>query len=117
MKKILKLKKIRNTKKKTKKGIRKKISALFRKKNALQMESPHNTNDYLININSSPFWNFCDEDDNSWEMTPNNLIAIKCDTNCELDTFTYKEIESTDDTIVLNSKKDKGPKTIQKIFT
>ena len=117
MKKILKLKKIRNSKKKNKKEIRKKRSVLFWNKNTLQMESPHNTNDYLININSSPFWNFCDEEDNSWEMAPNNLISIKCDTNYELDTLAYKEIESTDETIVSNSNKDKEPKIIQKIFT
>ena len=119
MKKVLKLKKIRNAKTKTKRTLRKKRNAIFWKKMFLQIESPHNTNDFLINFNSSPFWNSDEdnEDEISWEMIPSNPIKFKSDTNCELDTFGYKEEDSTDEkTIVLNCKNEQEKRTNPSIF-
>ena len=62
MKRILKFKKIKssNTDKKSKKKKSSKNKS-FMKKCFLKIDSPHNTNDYLINENYSPFWN--DEND------------------------------------------------------
>ena len=111
----MKLKKIRNAKTKTKRDLRKKRTAIFLKKMFLQIETPLNTNDFLINFNSSPFWN--SDEDNEDEIIPNNPIKFKCDTNCELDTFGNKEADSTDEkTIVLNCKNEQEKKTIKSIF-
>ena len=81
----------------------------------LQIESPHNTNDFLINFNSSPFWN--SDEDNEDEIILHTPMKFKCDTNSEIDTFTYKEIDSTDEkTIVLKCKNEQEKKTIQSKF-
>ena len=115
MKKVLILKKIRNAKTKAKRALRKKRNTIFWKKMYLQIESPHNTNDFLINFNSSPFWN--SDEDNEDEIILHTPMKFKCDTNSEIDTFTYKEIDSTDEkTIVLNCKNEQEKRTNPSIF-
>ena len=50
-------------------------------------------------------------------MIPSNPIKFKSDTNCELDTFGYKEEDSTDEkTIVLNCKNEQEKRTNPSIF-
>ena len=85
MKRILKFKKIRSSKN-TKKVRKKKASKnkSFMKKYFLKIGSPHNTNDYLINENSSPFWN--DENDEvSINIMPCDFINCRGEINSELD--------------------------------
>ena len=73
MKKIVKLTKIKknNHANYTKKAIRKRKShkknIFLKKRNFYQIDSPHNTNDYLINNASTPFFNYNDNDnDEEW---------------------------------------------------
>ena len=91
MKRILKFKKIKssnNAKKSKKKKTQKNKS--FMKKYFLKIGSPHNTNDYLINENSSPFWND-ENDEDSISTMPYNFIKFSQETNSELDLFADRE--------------------------
>jgi hypothetical protein len=104
MKKILKFKGIKKNKhtKYAKKATRKKKHCkkdFIFKKNFYQIASPHNTNDYLINNNSAPFFNYFDDDEESYnEMSlPIQPIYFNKDNNSELDLFTMKEIDSTNE--------------------
>ena len=94
MKKILKLKRISQKSKKCKKCLSKKKYSrkmLLQKKIFLkQIESPHNTNDFLMNNQSSPF---LIEDDDSLMIKPSYIIAFEDDANSELDLFSIKELE------------------------
>ena len=74
MKRILKFKEIKssnNAKKSKRKRTPKNKS--FKKKCFLKIGSPHNTNDYLINENSSPFWNE-ENDEDSINIMPFTFI-------------------------------------------
>ena len=92
MKRILKFKKIRssNNAKKVKKKKTAKNKQLM-KKFFLKIGSPHNTNDYLINENSSPFWND-ENDEDSINITPYTFINIGGEVNTELDLLVDREI-------------------------
>ena len=106
MKKILKLKRISQKSKKCKKCLSKKKYSrkmLLQKKIFLkQIESPHNTNDFLMNNQSSPF---LIEDDDSLMIKPSYIIAFEDDANSELDLFSIKELESTnEESMMVNEK-------------
>ena len=92
MKRILKFKKIKTSKNDIKKPKKKKSTKNkpFLKKNFLKIGSPHNTNDYLINENSSPFWNDENEED-AINIMPCTFINVGGETNPELDLFFDRE--------------------------
>ena len=92
MKKIMKLKKIESFAK-PKKDLRKEKN-LFDKNNIYDIGSPHNTNEYLMNINSSSFWNDEGSED-PIKIIPSAIINLKGETNSELYFFDDKETEST----------------------
>ena len=62
----------------------------FMKKCFLKNGSPHNTNDYLINENSSPFWNN-ENDEDSKNIMPCTFINFGREVNSELDLFADRE--------------------------
>ena len=89
MKKTLKLKKIN----KSKVSIRKKFYSKYIhniQKHFYQIDSPHNTNEYLMKNSSSPFYNDNDEED-SIEIIPSIKIEFNDDTSSEIlrSTFVY----------------------------
>ena len=91
MKRILKFKKIKtsnNTKKAKKKKQSKNKS--FLKKFCLKIGSPHNINDYLINENSSPFWDD-ENDEDSISIKPYPFINFSGQIKPDLD-FVDKEM-------------------------
>ena len=90
--KIMKLKKIEDFSK-PKKDLRKEKN-LCDKNSLYDIGSPHNTNEYLMNINSSSFWNDEDSED-SIKIIPSAIINLKGETNSELFLFNDKEMEST----------------------
>jgi len=109
MKKIMKLKRIfqksnQCKKRLSKKNISKKIS--FRKKWLIQqIESPHNTNEFLINNQSSPF--YPEDDEDSITIRPSDIIRFEDDTNSEIDLFSIKGLESTnEESVILNEKSE-----------
>ena len=107
MKKILKLKRISQKSKKCKKCLSKKKYSrkmLLQKKIFLkQIESPHNTNDFLMNNQSSPF--FIEDDEDSYMIKPSYIISFEDDANSELDLFSIKELESTnEESMIVNEK-------------
>ncbi len=107
MKKILKLKRISQKSKKCKKCLSKKKYSrkmLLQKKIFLkQIESPHNTNDFLMNNQSSPF--FIEDDEDSLMIKPSYIISFEDDANSELDLFSIKELESTnEESMIVNEK-------------
>ncbi len=112
MKRILKLKKIGKSKKyKNNQKISKKVCALT--KHFEQFDSPHNTNEYLMNVNSSPFWN--DDDEDSIELIPSSSINFNSDTNFETNLFFDREIEITKEkTLKNNNEKEKTFQLIKK---
>ena len=117
MKKIMKLKRIlvkskHNRKRLSKKNNSRKIS--FKKKYLFQqIESPHNTNEYLINNGSSPFW--VDEDEESINMQPSSIIRLEDDTNSEINIFDLKDNESTnEESVILNEKLELGKGQMEK---
>ena len=78
MKKILKLKKIK-TSQKAKKYINKKRMSdkvLLWKLAFFQINAPINTNEYLINVHSSPFYNY-EEDSKPCSFISNDIIYDK----------------------------------------
>ena len=120
MKKILKFKGIKknNHTKYAKKANRKKKRCkkeFIFKKNFYQIASPHNTNDYLINNGSTPFFNYSDDDEesNNEMFIPVQPIYFNKDNNSELDLFTVKEIDSTNEkTSILIEKSSLDEKNI-----
>ena len=117
MKRILKLKKIKNTKT-AKKYINKKRKAKrICKKLFLQIDSPHNTNEYLMSVNSSPFYNNEDEDEDSY-IIPSPFIKLSNDTNSELDLFVNREAEATNEKTILmdDDQKEEKKKIIQRLL-
>ena len=101
-----------NRKRLSKKNNSRKIS--FKKKYLFQqIESPHNTNEYLINNGSSPFW--VDEDEESINMQPSSIIRLEDDTNSEINIFDLKDNESTnEESVILNEKLELGKGQMEK---
>lgn len=103
MKKILKLKKIESNNN-PKKNIRNKNN-FFDKNSFYDIGSPHNTNEYLMNINSSSLWD--DENgEDSIKLIPSAIINLRGEGNSELHYLDDNEMESTHEkTIEQNNKK------------
>ena len=80
----------------------------FKKKYLFQqIESPHNTNEFLINNGSSPFW--ADDDEDSINIQPSTIIRLEDDTNSEINLFDLKDNESTnEESAILNEKLELG---------
>ena len=117
MKKIMKLKRIlvktKHIKERySKKKISRKIS--FRKKYLFQqIESPLNTNEFLINNGSSPF--LADDDEDSINMQPSSIIRLDDDTNSEINIFDLKDNESTnEESVIVNEKLESGKEQMGK---
>ena len=118
MKKIMKLRRIlakinkHNKECRSKKKNSRKIS--FKKKYLFQqIESPLNTNEFLINNGSSPFW--VDEDEESINMQPSSIIRLEDDTNSEINIFDLKDNESTnEESVILNEKLELGKGQMEK---
>ena len=93
MKRILKFKKIKSSKNDIKKAKKKESTKNkpFLNKNFLKIGSPHNTNDYLINENSSPFLND-ENDEDAINIIPCTFINVGDETNTELDLLIDREI-------------------------
>ena len=91
MKRILKFKKIKssNNAKKAKKKKSSKNKSI-KKKSFLKIGSPHNTNDYLINENSSPFWND-ENDEDPINIIPCTFINFEVENKYDIDLFTDSE--------------------------
>ena len=106
MKKIIKLKKISQKSKKY--ASKKKFyrNHLLQKKIFLkQIESPHNTNEFLMNNQSSPF--FPEDAEDSSIIEPCYIIPIEDDTNSEIDLFSIKDLDSTnEESMIINEKTD-----------
>ena len=116
MKRIIKLKKIRKAKK-AKIALRKKRynkrCSLFN--NIYQIESPNNTNEYLINNCSSPFVTD-EEDEDSIEIKESSLICFN-DGNSELGLFDCKDVEMTKEkSALLSGKSTQGAIKITKVI-
>ena len=106
MKRILKLKKIKKSKKdKRSKKFRKKISIW--RKHFFQIDSPHNTNEYLINVNSSPFSN---DDEDSIEIIPS--INTNLNNDFESDFYSDRDFEVTKEKTI--NEKDISLQLIEK---
>ena len=68
-----------------------------------QIQSPHNTNDFLINNQSSAF--YTNEEEDSIFIKPSSIIQLEDDTNSELDFFNLKNLDSTnEESMALNEK-------------
>ena len=80
----------------------------FKKKYLFQqIESPHNTNEFLINNGSSPFC--ADDDEDSINIQPSTIIRLEDDTNSEINLFDLKDNESTnEESAILNEKLELG---------
>ena len=102
MKKFLKIKRKRNSK-----FSRCNKKKRMLKKYLLDIYSPHNTNDFLINNNSSPFFSG-DEDEETIIIRQSSPIRLVDEANSELNLFADKEneTESTEERtkIALNNK-------------
>ena len=118
MKKIMKLRRIlakinkHNKECRSKKKNSRKIS--FKKKYLFQqIESPLNTNEFLINNGSSPFLAYDDED--SINIKPSSIIRLEDDTNPEINIFDLKDNESTnEESMILNEKFDSEKEQMEK---
>ena len=96
MKKIKISRKINNSKlskRKCKKKIYHKGSS-FRKQIMYQPDSPLNTNEYLIDNNSSSFFN---DDEDFFDIKVSNRIKFNNDTNSEIDLIEENQNELTKD--------------------
>ena len=112
MKKFMKLKKIRKTKS-SKKNFRKN-KRLSNCKNLFYIESPFNSNEYLINNYSSPFM-IDEESEYSMEIKCSSLICFN-NGNSELDLFDRKDVEMTKEkSALLSDKSDQGTNGITKV--
>ena len=120
MAKMFKLKKIKksNYSKKPKKKILYNKKSPFLKKACYQVESPFNNNEFLIANGSTPFFHYNDEeeDDLSNTIVASSLIKFNDDTNSELNPFSIKKIESTNEKSVnINNRTDEEGNKIKKI--
>lgn len=107
MKKVLKLRRILQKSKRSKKHLSKmsfsRKMEIKKKYFYLQIQSPHNTNDFLINNQSSAF--YTDDDEDSIFIKPSSIIQLEDDTNSELDFFNMKNLDSTiEESMALNEK-------------
>ena len=97
MKKIMKLKRIcqriKNGKRYNPKKSFSNIISFKRKSICQQIDSPHNTNEYLINNHSSPF--FEEDEEDSIIIRPMSIIQFEDDINRELELFSMKDLNST----------------------
>ena len=95
-----------------KRNISRKIS--IRKKYLLQqIESPHNTNEYLINNQSSPFFFVFEED--SITIEPNSVIHMESENLDGMDLFSLKDWDSTnEESMILNEKTESEKEEIEK---
>lgn len=118
MKKIMKLRKIELKCRHLKKVLSRKNNSnkvSFRRKYLYeQIESPHNTNEYLINNNSSPFFLDDDEED-STIIKPSSILVFEDDVNSELDLFSVKDLNSTnEESMILNENTDQTKAIMEK---
>ena len=67
------------------------------KRHFLDIYSPHNTNDFLINNNSSPFFTD-DEEEETIIINPNTPLLLFNDTNTGLNLLDCKESRETEST-------------------
>ena len=111
MKKFIKLKKIRKAKRSKKDFRKKKYNKKF---NIFDIETPYNSNEYLINNVSSP--SIIDEEsEDSMEIKESSLIYFN-DGNSELDLFDCKDVEMTKEkSALLSDKSDQGTNEITKV--
>ena len=97
MKKIMKLKRIcqriKNGKRYNQKKSFSNIISFKRKSICQQIDSPHNTNEYLINNHSSPF--FEEDEEDSIIIRPISIVQFEDDINRELELFSMKDLNST----------------------
>ena len=116
MKRILKLKKIKNSKRPRKYINKKRMphGMLLCKKRFFQIDSPRNTNEYLINVNSAPFYYNETDDEDSINIIPNSFIKISNDTNSELNLFIHGESDSTIEKTI--KKEEEQRKKIERLF-
>ena len=115
MKRKMKNKKITSSKN-LKKDKRKKIylKKPFLLSHFLEIGSPHNTNEYLINFNSSSFWN--DNNEESLDIIPSTIIFLNDDSNEELNIFINRENDTTkENTELLKDNKEQKGQEICKI--
>ena len=61
------------------------------KKHFLKIGSPHNTNDYLIKVNSSPFWND-ENDEDPINIISCTFISFEGGNKYDIDLFADSEI-------------------------
>ena len=116
MKRILKLRKIKNYIRPRKYINKKRIlhGVLLWKKHFFQIDSPHNTNEYLINVNSAPFYNNEDDED-SINIIPNSFIKFHNDTNVVLNLFGESDI--TNERAIKKDDQEEGQrKIIERLF-
>ena len=114
MKRILKLKKIKNTKHSKKyinRRMSNRVSFLKKRKLIFKIGSPNNTNEYLINEHSSPF-NLYEEDEDSLNLIQSSLINIS--NGDEYSVLDYETISTIEKTI--RSEERKEQKNIIKTF-
>ena len=107
MKKVLKLRRILQKSKRSKKHLSKiffsRKMEIKKKYFYIQIQSPHNTNDFLINNQSSAF--YTDDEEDSIFIKPSSIIQLEDDTNSELDFFNMKNLDSTiEESMALNEK-------------
>ena len=115
MKKVMKLRRILQKSKGGKKHLSKKSFSrkMKLKKNFIYqlIQSPHNTNDFLINNQSSAF--YTDDEEESMFIQPNSIIHLEDEANTELDFFNMKNLDSTnDESMALNEKSLSGKEDI-----
>ena len=78
-----------------------------------QIESPHNTNEYLINNQSSPF--FVDDDEDSILIEPSSIIRIENENIYGIELFSSKDLDSTnEESMILNEKSEAEKEQIDK---
>ncbi len=113
MKRIMKFRRILQKSKHIKKDFsKKKISRKnkLKKKSLFQIiESPHNTNDFLINNRSSAFY-MDEEEEDSIIFQSSPIILLEDDTNLEINLFDLKYSESTNEESVLINEKSEASK-------
>ena len=117
MKKVKKFKRIIQKNNHIKKSNKKRmVSRKFSpRKNYLyqQIESPHNTNEYLINNQSSPF--FVDDDEDSILIEPSSIIRIENENIYGIELFSSKDLDSTnEESMILNEKSEAEKEQIDK---
>ena len=73
-----------------------------------QIQSPLNTNEYLINNHSSPF--FSEEDEDSIIIKPISIIQFEEDKKTEIELFSMNDLNSTNDESVMFNEKSENLK-------